>query len=610
MPDDTPRKRTKSPLLLGCLFISLASIACCVVSYVLLEGQSRENIRARRDLILNKMPDGPQTQQLAEDYDAYLAFIDSDRVDILSTSTLDNLTEGTLLDLEVSESEAWVLSWAMRRTVERGEMSLEDSKLLGAVYNREVSGLRGGPLDAARFRFEQGETSDQLSALEEMAQGKGMEEDLLIILREVARNAEPEFRVQAARMLRPREEPNAMIALLLEFQSSDFEACRGYAEVELPRLIAESPELDPVALAARIPALEDEEAAALIRLIALAPASRSLPPLVSLLEVDLPLAANAALLDALGSLAEDLPEGLEVSHEVLWSLCCESGPRLRELGRRLLAGQPNSAEEREARFAPLLDLEAWSAASAEARQKATLEGLRRLGERFACLGLTESSCGGRTYTIGRFTHLASEIELSLIPGGRFKTNDYAVKVVHIRRPFLIARFELSRAELGRLRGVQATERPTWPATDITWEQSRRLLAEAGLRLPSETEWEYAARGGSQGQDDFWSGEELERYAWRDGELHPADGHAEATNAYGLADTSGNVSEWCEDDSVDGDAGQSLTEAPVKDDDETLKMTRGGSYVEFRTSTMGDPVSPDTSNGFTGVRPACSIPSLD
>jgi formylglycine-generating enzyme required for sulfatase activity len=70
----------------------------------------------------------------------------------------------------------------------------------------------------------------------------------------------------------------------------------------------------------------------------------------------------------------------------------------------------------------------------------------------------------------------------------------------------------------------------------------------GYRLPTEAEWEYAARAGSETPYDFGSPDKLRQFAWfadnGDQKTHPVG--QKKPNACGLCDMYGNVSEWCED----------------------------------------------------------------
>ncbi len=70
----------------------------------------------------------------------------------------------------------------------------------------------------------------------------------------------------------------------------------------------------------------------------------------------------------------------------------------------------------------------------------------------------------------------------------------------------------------------------------------------GYRLPTEAEWEYACRAGSDGAHDFGAPDKLRLYAWftenAEEKTHPAA--QKKPNPWGIFDLYGNVSEWCED----------------------------------------------------------------
>ncbi|MFP4385148.1 MAG: SUMF1/EgtB/PvdO family nonheme iron enzyme [Spirochaetia bacterium] len=138
--------------------------------------------------------------------------------------------------------------------------------------------------------------------------------------------------------------------------------------------------------------------------------------------------------------------------------------------------------------------------------------------------------------------------------------------------------------------------------NVTWNETAD-----GYRLPTEAEWEYAARGGQKaGSYNVYAGSDnIDEVAWYSdnsgGKTHPIAG--KQANELGLYDMSGNVWEWCWDwyDDYYSDSPQSDSPGASSG---VYRVLRGSSWLNYALDTrtaIRDRVVPDSSNYNVGFR---------
>jgi formylglycine-generating enzyme required for sulfatase activity len=200
-------------------------------------------------------------------------------------------------------------------------------------------------------------------------------------------------------------------------------------------------------------------------------------------------------------------------------------------------------------------------------------------------------------------------------------------------PFFVSKYEVSQAQWLRCTGknpskcnpglLTGSRRFTLlnPVEMVTALDCEKVFFQLGLALPTEAQWEYACRAGTQGRfstgDDLSSlsgyanlaDEQFQAIEYDDGFLEPAPVGNYKPNPFGLHDMHGNVYEWCRDvfDSYekparDGDGLRDAAPAPQR-------TARGGSCrmdYRYARTTARQVMPQDARNWHLGVRPVRSL----
>ncbi|MBM4142456.1 MAG: formylglycine-generating enzyme family protein [Lentisphaerae bacterium] len=197
-------------------------------------------------------------------------------------------------------------------------------------------------------------------------------------------------------------------------------------------------------------------------------------------------------------------------------------------------------------------------------------------------------------------HEASGMEMVYVPAGRFlmgtpieflpsqtERGFLAGEKPHqvtLTRGFYMGKTEVTQTQWEQVIGYNPSlfknVGPEAPVDTVSWDDCQEFCKKAGggLRLPTEAEWEYACRAGTEGR---YAGE-LEETGWylgnSDGTTHPVG--KKKPNAWGLYDMHGNVREWCQDVHASGYPDGAATDpvGPAKEGE--YRVVRGGSWADY------------------------------
>ena len=159
-------------------------------------------------------------------------------------------------------------------------------------------------------------------------------------------------------------------------------------------------------------------------------------------------------------------------------------------------------------------------------------------------------------------------------GEKDRDSDETQHSVRLTKGFWMAKTEVTQRQWLSVMGNNPSFRKgdDLPVESVSWNDCQRFCAKAGLRLPTEAEWEYACRAGSTGA--YGGTGKLGDMGWFSGSSsHPVGQKRE--NAWKLFDMHGNVYEWCEDRYGDY-SGKEVTD-PTGAGFGDFRVLRGGSY---------------------------------
>ena len=232
---------------------------------------------------------------------------------------------------------------------------------------------------------------------------------------------------------------------------------------------------------------------------------------------------------------------------------------------------------------------------------------------------------GVSKTDGGWVHDKTGIELVWVPPGTFRMGDDANEKARPAREVTLSKgFFLGKTEvtLGQYRayckeaGATPPEKAAelgddHPAVFVSWDDAQAFCTWAGLRLPTEAEWEWAARG-TDGRGFPWGDDEpgttrANIKGAEDGheKTAPVGSFPPGASPVGALDMAGNAAEWCQDWYADGYPEGAATD-PTGPGSGQFRVFRGGSHTmpaERAKATDHAGVGPSRGVVYIGFRAA-------
>ena len=209
---------------------------------------------------------------------------------------------------------------------------------------------------------------------------------------------------------------------------------------------------------------------------------------------------------------------------------------------------------------------------------------------------------GGTFTMGATSEQGSDAFNDEKPAHQVTVSTFSIGETEVTQ-------ELWQAVMGS--NPSEFKGPRRPVEQVSWEDCQNFIRELNsltgrrFRLPTEAEWEYAARGGRKANGHKYAGSSaIDRVAWYDsnsgGQTH--DVATKRANELGLYDMSGNVWEWCQDWWGDYSSGsQTNPKGPTSG---SYRVNRGGSWRNIAMNcrvSYRHFITPSSRNYYLGLR---------
>lgn len=161
------------------------------------------------------------------------------------------------------------------------------------------------------------------------------------------------------------------------------------------------------------------------------------------------------------------------------------------------------------------------------------------------VSFTMVQVSGGTFTMGATSEQGSDAGYNTTPTHQVTLSSYCIGQTEVTQ-------ELWQAVMGD--NPSSDKGPKRPVESVSWNDCQTFLLKLNIltgqnfRLPTEAEWEYAARGGRSGGTMYSGSNSIEDVAWYydNSGLSTHDVATKRANSLGIYDMSGNVDEWCQD----------------------------------------------------------------